>query len=105
MLDIPKGQWESMSMDFIIGLPKTNQGYNKVWVVVDKLTKLVKLIPTKKDVKTLELVRLFIKHLYRLYGLPTNIVVDRDRNFDSHFWRRFFKKLNTTLSMSTIDRL
>ena len=100
-LDIPKGKWESISMDFITGLPRTNRGHDSVWVVVDRLTKLVKFIPTRKDVKTPELARLFIEHLYKLYGLPADIVSDRDRKFDSHFWREVFKKLDTTLSMST----
>ena len=102
-LDIPKGKWESISMDFIIGLPQTNRGNDSVWVVVDKLTKMVKFIPTKKTVKTPELARLFIEHLYKLYGLPADIVSDRDRKFDSHFWREVFQKLETTLSMSTAD--
>ena len=55
--------------------------------------------------KTLELARLFIKHLYRLYLLLANIVFDRDKKFDSHFWREVFKKLDTTLSMSMADHL
>ena len=71
-------------MDFIIGLPKTNCGHDFVWVVVDRL---VKFIHTSKDIKTLELARLFIEHLYRLYGLTADIVSDRDRKFDSHFSR------------------
>ena len=87
-------------MDFITGLPRsTNRSHDSVWVVVDKLTKLVKFIPTRKDVKTPELARLFIEHLYRLYGLPIYIVFDRDRKFDSHFWREVIKNLDTTLSM------
>ena len=102
-LDIPRGKWESISMDFITGLPRTNRGNDSVWVVVDRLTKMVKFIPTKKTVKTPELARLFIEHLYKLYGLPASIVSDRDRKFDSHFWREVFKKLETTLSMSTAD--
>ena len=104
MLKIPKGKWESIFMDFIAGLPQTNCGHGLVWVVVDRLTKLVKFIPTRNDVKTRELARLFIKHLYWLHFLPANIVLDRDRKFDSHFWRKVFKKLDTTLSMSTTDR-
>ena len=100
-LDIPKGKWESISMDFITGLPKTNHDHNSVWVVVDRLTKLVNFILTRKDVKTPKLARLFIEHLYRLYGMPVDIVSNRDRKFDSHFWREVFKKLDTTLSMST----
>ena len=90
-------------MDFITSLPKTNHGHDLVWVVVDRLTKLVKFIPTRKDLKTPELARLFIKHLYRLYGLLTYIVSNRDRKFDSHFWREVLKKLDTTLSMSTTN--
>ena len=99
-MDVPRGKWKSISMDFIIGLLRTNCGHNSIWVVVDRLTKLVKFIPTKKEIKTLELARLFIEHLYRLYGILTSIVFDRDRKFDSHFWREVFQKLNTTLSMS-----
>ena len=44
-LDIPKGKWESISMDFITGLPQTNRGHDSIWVMVDMLTKLVKFIP------------------------------------------------------------
>ena len=92
-------------MDFITHLPRMNCVHDFVWVEVDRLTKLVKFIPTKKDVKTLELARLFIEHLYRLYGPPANIVSNRDRKFHGHFWREVFKKLDTTLSMSLIDHL
>ena len=73
-LDIPKGKWESISMDFITGLPRTNRGHDSVWVVVDMLTKLVNFIPTRKDVKSHKLARLFIKHLYRLNGVPIDSV-------------------------------
>ena len=102
-LDIPRGKWKSISMDFITGLPRTNCDHDSIWVVVDRLTKLVKFIPTRKDVKTPKLARLFIEHLYWLYDLPADIVSDRDRKFDSHFWREVFKKLDSTLSMSMTD--
>ena len=62
-----------------------------------------KFIPTRKDLKTPELARLLIKHLYRLYGLLANIVFDRDRKFDSHFLRKVFKNLETTLSLRTTN--
>ena len=51
LLHLPKGKWECISMDFIVRLPRTNRGHNSIWVVVDRLTKLVKFIPTRKDVK------------------------------------------------------
>ena len=75
-LDIPNGKWESISMDFIVGLPTTIRGHDSVWVVVDRLTKLCKFIPTKSTIKTPELAWLFVDQLYRLYGLPSNIVSD-----------------------------
>lgn len=98
-LDIPSGKWESISMDFIVGLPR-QWGHDSVWVIVDRFTKMTRFIPTKSDVKTLELARLFVENLYRLYG---DIVSDRDRKFNSHFWRAVFKRLDTKLSMSTAE--
>ena len=92
-------------MDFITGVPQKIRGNDSIWVVVDRLTKMIKYIPTKKIIKTPESGRLFIKHLYKLYGLPAVIVFDRDRMFDSHFWREVFQKLETILSMSTADHL
>ena len=90
-------------MDFIVGLPHTNCGHDAIWVVVDRLTKMCQFIPTKTTVKTPELARLFVDNVYRLYGLPANIIGDRDRKFDSHFWRAVFKRLDTMLNLSTAD--
>ena len=84
-LDIPSGKWESISMDFIVSLPRTQRGHDSMWVIVDRLTKMARFIPTKCDVKTPELARFFVENLYRLYGLPADIVSDRDRKFNSHF--------------------
>ena len=73
-LEIPNGKWESVSMDFIVGLPTTNCGHDAIWVVVDRLTKMCRFIPTKTMVKTPELARLFVDNVYRLYGLSANIL-------------------------------
>ena len=54
-LEIPEGNWESISMDFIVGLPNTQRGHDAIWVVVDRLTKMAKFIPTKTMVSTLKL--------------------------------------------------
>ena len=89
-LEIPEGKWESISMDFIVGLPNTQRGHDAICVVVDRLTKMAKFIPTKTTVSTLESARLFVDQLYRLYGLPSGIVSDRDRKFNSHFWQKQF---------------
>ena len=89
-LEIPQGKWESISMDFIVGLPTTVQGHDLVWVVVDRLTKMCKFIPIKSIVKTPKLARLFVDQLYRLNGLPNNIVSDCDCKFNNYFGELFF---------------
>ena len=89
-------------MDFIVGLPMTSRGHDSIWVIVDRLTKMCRFVPTKTTVKTPKLARLFVENIYRLYGLPAaNIVSDRDQKFDSHFWRAVFKRLDTMLNLST----
>jgi len=51
-LTIPSGKWEDISMDFIVGLPKTAKGYDSIWVVVDRLTKSAHFIPVKTGYKS-----------------------------------------------------
>ena len=63
-LEIPNGKWESISMDFIVGLPTTSCGHDSIWVVVDPLTKMCRFIPTKTIVKTLKSAQLFVKSIY-----------------------------------------
>ena len=102
-LEIPNGKWESISTDFIVGLPTTSRGHDAIWVVVDRLTKMCQFVPTKTTIKTPELARLFVDNIYRLYGLPASILSDHNRNFDSRFWRAVFKRLDTLLHLSTAD--
>ena len=90
-------------MDFITCLPPTQKGNDAIWVVVDRLTKMARFIPTKTSVTANELAYLFIDELFRFYGLPMDIVSDRDSKFTSQFWSEVFKKLETTLSMSSAD--
>ena len=46
-LSIPSWKWEDISMDFIVGLPKTSKGYDSIWVIVDRLTKSAHFLPVK----------------------------------------------------------
>ena len=102
-LDIPAEKWQSISMDFIVGLPRSAEGNNAIWVVVDRLTKMARFIPTKSTITAKQLAIKFIKHLYSLYGLPMEIVSDRDSKFTSTFWSEVMQKLQTTLSLSSSD--
>ena len=64
-----------------------NLGHNAIWVIVGRLMKMCRFIPTKMTVNTPELAKLFVENIYKLYGLPASIISDRDRKFDNHFWR------------------
>ena len=103
LLEIPQGKWESISLDFIVGLPTTIQGHDLVWVVVDLLTKMCKFIPTKSTIKTLDLAWLFVDQLYKLYSLPNNIVSDHDCKFNSYFFGAIFHRLGIKLNLSIAD--
>lgn len=73
-------------MDFITHLPCTDSGYDAVYVVVDRLSKLVHLIPTVGTATAADTARLFVDNIVKAHGLPLNIVSDRDSKFTSKFW-------------------
>ncbi|KAG6622539.1 Retrovirus Polyprotein [Phytophthora cinnamomi] len=85
-LGIPDERWRSISMDFITDLPRTKRDVDSIWVVVDRLTKRCHFVPTTKKVNAEGGARLFIDNIWKLHGMPTNIVSDRDRKFVSAFW-------------------
>ncbi|KAG1139241.1 hypothetical protein G6F37_009552 [Rhizopus arrhizus] len=103
-LKIPNMPWTSISMDFIVGLPQSGE-CNTIWVVVDRLTKMAHFIPCKGNITAKGLVFMFIKHIFRLHGLPEDIVSDRGSLFTSNFRKSLLSLLNIKLNMSTISIL
>jgi len=100
-LPIPQRPWESVSMDFIVGLP-TSDGYNWMLVVVDRYFKYITFIPAPKEYSAEQAARLFFKHVVKYWGLPRSIVVsDRDTRFTGRFWMELFKLMGSELNFST----
>jgi hypothetical protein len=99
-LKIPNMPWTSISMDFIVGLPQSGE-CNTIWVVVDRLTKMAHFIPCKGNITAKALVFMFIKHIFRLHGLPKDIVSDRGSLFTSNFRKYLLSLLNIKPNMST----
>ena len=83
-LPIPERPFETVTMDFISELPESN-GYNSILVIVDKLTKFATIIPTHNTIDELETAQLFFSHIVSKYGLPRQIVSDRDSRWTSTF--------------------
>jgi hypothetical protein len=84
-LMIPEWKWEEISMDFIVGLQKTQSGYDSIWVIVDCLSKVVHFILVKTTYKGLKPNELYIARIVCLHGVPKKIVSNRGTQFTSKF--------------------
>ena len=93
--------WESIGMDFITHLPKTKTGYTALYVVIDRLTKLVHIAPTTNTATAADTAQLFLDMVFKHHGLPRNIVSDRDVKFTSSFWASFCEQVGIKLKMSS----
>eukprot|EP00253_Pinus_taeda_P012316 PITA_12316 len=100
-LPIPEWKWEVITMDFIIGLPKSKKGNDSIMVVVDKLRKSAHFIPVQSTYRAAQVANIFMQNIFRLHGLPKTIISDRDVKFTSAFWRTLFEGLGTQLNFST----
>jgi hypothetical protein len=100
-LEIPVWKWEAIAMDFLVGLPRTQAGYDAVWVIVDRLTKAAHFIPIKVKYSLEKLAELYLQEIVRLHGVLESIVSDRDPRFTSRFWKSLQQAMGTKLRFST----
>ncbi|GJT44844.1 putative reverse transcriptase domain-containing protein, partial [Tanacetum coccineum] len=99
--EIPEWKWEKITMDFVSGLPRTPSGYDTIWVIVDRLTKLTHFLPMKKTDSIEKLTQQYLKEIVCRHRVPVSIISDRDSRFASRFWRSLQNALGTEVNMST----
>ncbi|GKD76094.1 putative reverse transcriptase domain-containing protein, partial [Tanacetum coccineum] len=99
---IPEWKWDNIIMDFVTKLPRSSQGFDTIWVIVDRLTKSAHFLPIRENDPLDKLARLYLNRIVARHGIPVSIICDRDGRFTSNFWRSFRKALGTDISMSTM---
>lgn len=102
-LPIPERSWSSVSMDLIVSLPLTKAGNDAIVVFVDRFSKMAHIVPVKSTITAEELANVFFQEVFRLHGLPSSIVSDRDSKFTSKFWSSLFELAGTKLKLSTAN--
>ncbi|KAL5835883.1 hypothetical protein ACOSQ3_015435 [Xanthoceras sorbifolium] len=99
-LPIPERPWESVTMDFISALPKSD-GCGSIMVVVDRLSKYATFIAAPTDCTAEQAARLFLRDVVKYWGVPRTIISDRDPRFTEKFWTQLFNLLGSKLHFST----
>ncbi|GJW51163.1 putative reverse transcriptase domain-containing protein [Tanacetum coccineum] len=99
--EIPEWKWEKIIMDFITKLPKTANGCDAIWVIVDRLTKSAHFLPMREIDPMEKLMKLYMKEVVTRYGVPVSIISNCDSKFTSLLWKSLYKALGTRLDMST----
>ena len=82
---MPNRLWETISIDFIVDLLRTQKAFNSIFVIVNRLTKVARFIPTITTMTTSRVAKLFFKEIFVNYGLPREMICDRDKKFVSDF--------------------
>jgi hypothetical protein len=100
-LPIPEWKWEMISMDFITKFPKSTRQNDAIMVVVVKLRKVSHFIHVKSTCKAIDIANIFMKEIFRLHGIPKEIISNRDTKFTSSFWKSLFVGFVTKFLFST----
>ncbi|KAL0161008.1 hypothetical protein M9458_044733, partial [Cirrhinus mrigala] len=99
-LPVPQRPWSHIAVDFVTDLPSSN-GYTTILSVVDRFSKACRFIPLPKLPSAMETAEALCNWVFRLYGLPEDIVSDRGPQFTSRLWTTFFRQLGVNVSLTS----
>uniref|UniRef100_A0A8C1V5B8 Gypsy retrotransposon integrase-like protein 1 n=1 Tax=Cyprinus carpio TaxID=7962 RepID=A0A8C1V5B8_CYPCA len=99
-LPIPRRPWSHLAVDFITDLPSSN-GCTTILVIVDRFSKSCRLVPLKALPTAMETAQALFQHVFRIYGIPEDIVSDRGPQFTSRVWQAFCKQLDINVSLTS----
>ncbi len=99
-LSVPSRPWSHIALDFVTALPPS-QGNTVVLTVVDRFSKAAHFIPLPKLPSAKETAVTIVDHVFRIHGLPMDVVSDRGPQFVSKFWREFCRLLGARVSLSS----
>nr|KYP76384.1 Retrotransposable element Tf2 [Cajanus cajan] len=100
-MEIPEWKWDSITMDFIVGFPRSARNSDVIWVILDRLTKCAHFLPVNIKWSLEKLTQLYVREIVRLHGVPSSIISDRDSRFTSKFWQSLHQALGTKLKLSS----
>lgn len=105
-LELPDEPWTDISMDFITGLPDsedpvTKVSYDAILVVVDRFTKAIEVIPFRRDYTAQQLGYVINDKVIRYHGIPKTIISDRDKLFTSNYWATLMGAIGIQRKLST----
>ncbi|MBW0478636.1 hypothetical protein O181_018351 [Austropuccinia psidii MF-1] len=101
-IEEPKHPWEIINMDWVTGLvPGGKENSNAFLVIVDRYSRSVRCLPCHKEDKVRDTSLLFWNNIIATFGVPKNIISDRDPKFTSEFWTNLYDLLGTKLAFST----
>jgi hypothetical protein len=100
-LKVSEWKWEEIGIDFIVGLPRTRDGYDSIWVIEDRLTKVAHFIPVNTTYSGAQLAELYMSRIVCMHGVPKKIVSDQGTQFTSRFWKRLHESMDTKLNFNS----
>lgn len=100
LLPVPHRPWSHIAIDFVTGLPPS-KGKDTIMTVVDRFSKAVHFVPLPKLPSALETAHLMTQHVFRLHGIPLDIISDRGPQFTSQVWKAFCRGVGAAVSLTS----